>query len=664
MNTKIKEEYQKLVEEINKYDLYYYEYANPLISDYEFDQLYKKLEKLEQDYPELISPKSRTQRVGIKPIDDTETVTHDIKMLSLDNSYSINEIFEFINRLKKNTDKKFTLTFEPKIDGAAISLIYNNGNLEMAVTRGDGLTGENVTHNVKTIESLPKTINFKDRLVLRGEVYMKKSVFEKLNEERKELGLKQFANPRNTAAGTLKLKDSNITALRNLDIFIYGIAEGMQKNNHYDDLKFLKDMNFPVNLPKVTDKIDNFEEIQKIINSFLIERNNLDYEIDGVVIKVNEYNIRNEIGQTIKYPKWAIAYKFPAEQVVTTVKNVRFQIGRTGVLTPVADLEPVKVAGTIVSHATLHNLDEIERLGVMIGDKVFIEKSGEIIPKILSVVNKDNRNAQVKPIEIPTNCPSCNSKLLRVDSGVNLICPNKNCPAVLKAKIEHFVSRNALDIKGLGEKVIERFLQEGLINNIADIFKLKNKEEKIASLEGFGKTSARNIIEAIEKSKEKPFYRLLFALGIRHVGLKTSEILAEKFKNIENLKKATIEELEQIDEIGEIIAVSVYNSLRDDDLLKLISEMINFGYKFEIKEDNNKNHVLNGKTFVITGTLSKPRKEFEELIKQNGGKILSTVSKKLDFLLAGDNAGSKLKKAKELNIKIINEQEFYNMIRE
>ncbi len=656
---KLKEEYLKLVEEINKYDLYYYEYANPLISDYEFDVLYKKLEEFEKAHPELIVPNSRTQRVGLKPVGDLEQVKHDKKLLSLDNSYSLNELFDFIQRIMKNTDRKFSLVFEPKIDGAAISLIYLNGKLETAVTRGDGLVGENVTHNVKMIATLPEKIDFKERLVLRGEVYMRKSVFKKLNEERAKNDLSLFANPRNTAAGSLKLKDPNLSALRNLDIFIYGIAEGMRYDNHYDDLKYFKDLGFPINLPKIVENISNKNEIENAINYYRNLKNDIDYEIDGVVVKVNEYDVRKELGETVKYPRWAIAYKFPAEQVTTKVLNVRFQVGRTGVLTPVADLEPVHIAGSVVSHATLHNLDEIKRLDVKIGDKVFIEKSGEIIPKIISVI-KEARDGNEKDIEIPEKCPSCGEKLKFSDNNINLICENKNCPDRVKAMILHFASRDALDIKGLGKKIVSRFVDTGILKSINDLFRLK--KEDIENLEGFGKLSAENLIKSIENSKNKPFSRVLYALGIPNVGFKTAEVLANHFGSIENLISASEKELTDIHDIGEIVAKSIKDALNSEEYIKLIEEMKKFGYNFKKEDDENVSNILEG-TFLITGTLSKPRKEIEDIIVQNGGKILKAVSKNLDYLIVGEKPGSKLKKAKELDIKILSEEDFYRMLK-
>ncbi len=652
----IKKKYKELVDKINEYDYYYYALNSPLISDYEFDKLYEELVEIERQHPELISPESRTQRVGLKPLKSLNTVKHGSKMLSLDNSYNINELFNFIERIKKRYEGKFSLTLEPKIDGAAISLIYENGTLFNAATRGDGITGEDVTHNVKQISTLPKKIKHKDRLEIRSEVFLSKTNFKRLNGYLKKAGQPLFANPRNAAAGTLKLLDPYLSGLRGLDIFIYGVSAPI-KNTHYEDMKYLKELGFPVTKIILIEEV-NRENIQKYIDELLEKRHSFDYDIDGAVIKVNEYSIRDILGETVKYPRWAIAYKFPAEQAATEILNVRFQVGRTGVLTPVADLNPVKIAGSTVSHATLHNLDEIKRLDVKIGDRVFIEKSGDIIPKIISVI-KSARNGKEKDIEIPSKCPSCGNELKLSESGVNLICENLKCPDRLKASIAHFVSRDALDIKGFGKKIISRFVDLKILNSIKDIFHLK--KEEIEQLEGFGKLSAENLINSVKNSVNKPFHKVLYALGIPNIGLKTAEILAEKFGSIDNLSKATVEELTEIQDIGEIVAKSVIDTLKSKEYVELIEEMKKFGYKFETEKKENGGKKLKG-TFLITGTLSKPRKEIEEIIEKNGGKILKTVSKNLDYLIVGDKPGSKLEKAKSADVKILSEKEFFDLL--
>jgi DNA ligase (NAD+) len=591
----------------------------------------------------------------LKPLKNLKTIKHSNKMLSLDNSYNINELFNFIERIRKKYNKNFSLTLEPKIDGAAISLIYEDGKLLTAATRGDGIIGEDVTHNVLQIKSLPKNINYKEKLELRGEVYLSKTNFEKLNRYLKNAGQALFANPRNAAAGSLKLLDPYLSNLRELDIFIYGTAEPLNQT-HFEDINILKKIGFPVIPIKLISEVTK-NNIQEYIDELLEKRNNYDFNIDGAVIKVNEYDVRKILGETVKYPRWAIAYKFPAEQVTTKVISVRFQVGRTGVLTPVADLEPVQVAGSIVSHATLHNLDEIKRLGVKINDIVFIEKSGDIIPKIISVV-KSLRNGSEKDIEIPENCPSCGSKLIINENNVNLICNNKGCPDKIKASIAHFASRDALDIKGLGKKIISKFVDLRILTSIKDIFYLK--KEHIVKLEGFGEVSAEKLLNSIKNSTKKPFPRVLYALGIPNVGLKTAEILAENFGAMDKIIQATEEDLKAIKDIGDIVAKSIKDALKSDDYLELIYEMKKFGYKFEIEEKEKHENVLG--RFLITGSLSRPRSEIEEMIKAKGGIILKSVSKKLDYLVVGENPGSKLQKALKIGIKLIKEEELYKLL--
>ncbi|KAA0257036.1 NAD-dependent DNA ligase LigA [Deferribacter autotrophicus] len=657
MDEKLLQEYRKLVDEINYHDYRYYVLNDPVISDYEYDLLYKKLKEIEEKYPEIIAPDSPLQRVGYAPVDSIKSVAHEIKMFSLDNTYNEGELRDFINRIYKNIDKDVTFVVEPKIDGAAISLVYENGVLKAGVTRGDGVVGEDVTHNIKTIKTIPLRINYNEKLVVRGEVFLPRSEFEKINDERLKQGLEPFANPRNAAAGTLKLLDSRIAAMRGLDIYIYALDIGRKHNNHYEDLLYLKEIGFKVN--EHIKKVKSFDEIMEHIEYLGKLRDSLDYEIDGAVIKVNEYEIQRELGETIKYPRWAVAYKYPAEMKTTRLKDVVFQVGRTGIITPVAILEPVKISGSTVSRATLHNEDEIKRLDVKINDTVFVEKSGEIIPKIIKVV-KEKRTGQERDIIFPKNCPVCGGVVFK--ENAYYLCLNPDCPAKLKASIIHFASRDAMDIKGLGEKVVNKFVELGFLKSIGDIYTLDY--EKIATLEGFGKKSAENLRKGVEESKKRPFDRVLYALGIRHVGIKTARILAEHFKSIDNLMSAEIEDLIAIDEIGNVIAKSVYYTLRDEKSLNLINRLKNYGLKFSLDETKEKSKTLAGKKFVITGTLSKPRGDFVKLIEELGGEVSSSVSKKTDFLLVGENPGSKLDKAKSLGVKIINEDEFKKLVGE
>lgn len=652
------EEYLELVKEVTEHDKRYYVLNNPVISDYEYDKLYKKLKKAEEDHPDWIVDYSPTQRVGHKVESGLAVKSHEVRMLSLDNTYNKSELENFINRMQKDSNKDFTFALEPKIDGAAVSLTYEKGVLEEAITRGDGYQGEDVLHNIKTVKTVPLRINHKDRLVVRGEVFLSKDNFEDINKRREKDGLALFANPRNAAAGTMKLLNPEIASKRSLDIYIYALDVGRVNDNHYEDLKYLKSLGLKVN--HLIKHVSDQNEIFEYINSIEEERSKLDYEIDGVVIKVNEYNVRGDLGNTNKSPRWAVAYKYPAEHAKTKLLRVSFQVGRTGVVTPVGIFEPVKVAGSTVARATLHNEDEIKRLGIKIGDHVFIEKSGDVIPKVTSVI-KEERKGDEKYIEFPESCPVCGSSVLKDEEDAHYRCANPDCPARLKASIVHFASRNAMDIKGLGEKIVDRFVDIGFLESIADIYQLK--VEDIENLEGFGVKSTQNLIEAIKSSKSKPFQKVLFGLGLPNVGVRTAEILGKTFGNIEDMMKAKKEDFEEIEDIGPIIAEGLYKSLRNEKITNLIKRLKDYGLNFSYEEKKESN-VLDGKTFLITGSLSRPRKEFEELIKKNGGKMLSGVSGNLDYLVCGESPGSKLDKAKELSINIIGEEELKGLIGE
>jgi DNA ligase (NAD+) len=657
INEEIKKRYFNLIDEITKHDIAYYVKGEPLISDYEYDKLMEELKSIELKYPDIVVPYSPTKRVGYKIIGSINTIEHEVKMLSLENTYTYDEVRHFLDRVEKKCESKYTLALEPKIDGVAISLVYEKGLLQYGITRGDGFSGEDVTHNVRTIRSVPLKIDCSNHMLVRGEVYLKIKDFEKINMERSKENLPLFANPRNAAAGTLKLLDPKIAAKRNLNIFVYALDVGRVNNNHYQDLMFLKDLGFCINphIEKVDNKNDVFSYLDKLINL----RKNLEYAIDGAVIKINEYKLREMLGETEKFPRWAIAYKYPPEQRSTKLIDVIFQVGRTGKITPVAILEPVLISGSVVSKATLHNMDEIKRLGIKIGDYVFVEKAGEIIPKIVKVI-EESRTGEEKDIIIPEKCPICGVGVIKEEGDPYCWCINPECPARIKASILHFASRDAMDIKGLGDSIVDKLLESKKLKSIADIYDL-NKEDLI-SLERMGDKSAENLIRSIENSKTKPFHKVLYALGIKHIGIKYAQILSEHFGNIDNLMNATVEDFERIRDIGRVIAETLYKSFREQAIRNMIERLRKKGLHFAVEKAPNGGK-LKGLTFLITGTLSKPRQEIINLIEMNGGNVVNTVSKKVNYLIAGTEPGSKLKRAMDLNIQIINEEDLYNMIK-
>ncbi|MCM8809164.1 MAG: NAD-dependent DNA ligase LigA [Candidatus Omnitrophica bacterium] len=660
-NKSPKERIEELVKLIDYYNYMYYVENNPVISDYEYDQLYKELVELEEKYPEYKLPNSPTQRVGGQVLEGFRTVAHRIPMLSMDNTYSADELREFDDRVKRMADvKNIDYVVELKYDGVAVSLHYENGKFIFGVTRGDGFRGDDITENLKTVKTLPLTIKYNQPIEVRGEVYMRKDDFEKLNEERKEKGEVLFANPRNATAGSLKLLDPKIVAQRNLQIFIY---QGFLNNGlktHWEVLNFLKDIGFPISPYRKLCK--NIEQVIEYCNEWQEKRFSLPYNIDGMVIKVNSLDLQRTLGTTTKSPRWAVAYKFPPEQVSTVVKDVIVQVGRTGTLTPVAILEPVIVSGTTVSRATLHNFDEIKRLGVKIGDRVFVEKSGEIIPKVVKVI-PEARTGKEKDIPIPEFCPVCGSKVVKDVEEVAIRCPNIRCPAQVKERIIHFASRDAMDIEGLGEKWVNIFVDNGLLSDYGDIYYLKY--EDLINIERMGDKSVKNLLNAIEKSKTRPFANLIYALGIRHIGIHASEILADEFNSIDQLKDATIERLSSISEIGPIMAESIVEFFSNQENLKVIEKLKKAGVKMEKEKLEEKKDILSGLTFVITGTLENySRNEIQNYIKKLGGKVTDSVSKKTDYLICGKEPGSKLQKAQQLGVKIISEQEFEQLVKE
>ena len=650
-----KERISYLTDLLNKYNKAYYIDNNPIVSDVEYDTLYKELEQLEKDYPEFIQNNSPTKVVGAKET-LSKTINHEIPMYSLDNSYSMEDIEEFYERLYKMFGKDIELTVECKMDGAALSVTYDNGRLLQVVTRGDGKSGEDIT-NTAYISNLPKEISYKGKLILRGEVFMPKEVFKELNRTRGEMGQNLFANPRNAAAGSLKLLDFKQAQSRMLEMFVYNLAYCDENiSTHEEALNFCREIGLPVN--NIFFKCSNLNMVENALSEIENMRFSLPYDIDGAVIKVNNIDMQKEAGFTAKFPRWAIAYKYKAQQVSTILEDVIFQVGRTGAVTPVAVLHPVLISGSTVSRASLHNEDEIKRLNIMIGDTVFIEKGGEIIPKVVSV-QQSLRSDNAKEIIMPSNCPICNSPLEVIESDAKRRCVNTLCPALIQGSIIHFASRDAMDIKGLGEKVVEELFNAHLINNYADIYELK--AEQLEDREGWGKVSAENLIEAVNESKNIPFERVLFALGLRHVGIIAARLLAEHFKSMDRLMNATINDLENVKGIGKETAVSILKSLKDENMNQIITRLKDYGLQMEYVQSNT-GASLQGKSFLITGTLDKPRKYYEELILANGGSLLSGVSKNLDFLIAGEKAGSKLEKANKLGVKVISQDEFLSMI--
>lgn len=660
----IKKEVEKLRKEIHYHNYRYYVLNDPVISDYEYDQLVKRLEELERQYPELITPDSPTQRIGEEITGEFPTVEHRIPMLSLDNTYNEEEVRDFDRRVKKLLgDEPVEYVVELKIDGVAVSLRYENGKFVQGSTRGNGKIGDDITSNLKTIKTVPLVLLTDDpdlqNIEVRGEVYMPKHEFERMNREREEEGLPLFANPRNAAAGTLKLQDPKEVAKRGLDIFVHTVAEFPEKvKTHYEALQILKDIGFKVS-PYVK-LCKNIDEAIEYFNEWVDRRDSLPFEIDGMVLKVNSFDQQRRLGTTIKSPRYAIAYKFPARQATTRIKDIVLQVGRTGVVTPVAVLDPVHLSGTIVSRATLHNEDEIKRKDIRIGDWVIVEKGGEIIPKVVKVI-KDKRTGEEKEFRMPEKCPVCGGKLVREEGEVAWRCINVSCPAQIKRSIQHFASRNAMDIEGLGPSLIDQLVDKGLVKDYGDLYYLDPKE--VAKLERMGKKSTENLMRAIEKSKTRPLARLIFALGIRHVGIHAAGILAERFKSIDKLKEATFEELASIEGIGPIMAKSIVNFFREKKNLEVLEKLRRAGVKME--EEEKKEGVLAGKTFVFTGALSKySRHEAQEKVIALGGKVSSSVSRNTDYVVVGENPGSKYEKAKKLGIKIINEEEFLKMIGE
>ena len=652
-----------LREELNQHNYNYYVLDKPTISDFEFDQKLKQLQELETQYPEFFDENSPTQRVGGMITKNFETVQHEYRMYSLDNSYSIEDLQDWETRIQKVLgDVPLEYTCELKYDGASISISYENGRLVRAVTRGDGFQGDDVTNNIKTIKAVPIHLkgDFPKKFDIRGEIILPFAGFEKMNQELIEIGETPYSNPRNTASGSLKLQDSAEVAKRPLDCLLYFIiGNNLPFTTQFEGLQKAREWGFKV--PTQSKLAKNLNEVFEYINYWDKHRHDLPYETDGVVIKVNNLQHQEELGYTAKSPRWAMAYKFKAEQVTTKLNSISYQVGRTGAITPVANLEPVQLAGTIVKRASLHNADQIEKLDIRIGDEVFVEKGGEIIPKIIAVAKRGNQAAPTKYI---THCPECQTQLVRSEGEANHFCPNfYGCPPQIIGRIQHFITRKAMDIDGLGGETVALLFNAGLVTNYADLYELK--KEQIIPLERMAEKSAENLINGIEKSKSIPFERVLYALGIRYVGETVAKKLAKHYKSIDAIAQASIMDLILVDEIGDKIAQSVVQFFENQENIRIIDKLKQHGVQLESGDEATLiSEKLKGKTFVVSGVFEiYSRDELKKAIEDNGGKVGSSISAKTDFVIAGDNMGpAKLEKANQLKIAIISEVDFKNMV--
>lgn len=660
----VEKELEDLRAEIDRHNELYYRNSAPEISDFEFDKLLERLKSVEAQHPESITRDSPTQRIGGKA-ESLRPFEHSVPLMSLDNSYDLDDLRAFTERCEKLAEGRLLeYVVELKIDGLSVSLHYENGFLAAGATRGDGVHGDEVTPNVRTIKKIPLKLKIDavEHAEIRGEVFLARSQFQKINAELEMLGEKTFANPRNCASGTLRMLDSAIVASRRLDMFPYDVLRGNQKMfaTHWENFEWLASNGFHVNSHRAL--CENFGEISVFINNIESKRDSLDYEIDGVVVKVNSTALQQEFGSTTKAPRWAIAYKYPARQATTKLTDIQIQVGRTGALTPVAYLEPTPLAGTVVARASLHNEDEIKRLHIMIGDTVLIEKSGEIIPQVLQVI-ESKRDGTEKAYVFPDKCPKCSYPAIRPDGEVVRRCSNPDCPAKIKARILYFASRKAMDIEGLGEVLVETLVTNGTIRNVADLYSLKL--EDIANLERKAEKSATKLIEQIEASKTRGLQRLLYGIDIRHVGERYAKILANQFRDIDKLAEATVEDLDEIHEIGLTVAISVFEWFRNPQNLDLLKRLRTAGVKMAAdgRSAADLDERFVGKTFVLTGKLENfTRDDAARLIEQRGGRVSSSVSKNTDYVIAGDDAGSKLLKAESLGVAVIGESDFGSML--
>jgi len=664
MSEDVKKQVERLREEIRRHDYLYYVLNQPEIADSRYDKLFAHLKSLEEANPELVTADSPTQRVSGQPLAGFASIRHAVAMLSMDNTLSGEELMAFDERVAKGLGSgDYDYVVELKIDGLAISLRYEDGGLVSAATRGDGEVGDDVTSNVRTIKAIPLVLlpggTIPDVLEVRGEVYMPNKSFIELNRLRTDAGEPGFANPRNAAAGSLKLLDSRITAGRNLAFFAYATGQVSQPlaKDHWETLEHFKKLGLPVN-PHIK-RAANIQEVIKICQSWADRRDTLEYQIDGMVIKVNRFDQQDILGATGRAPRWCIAYKFPAEQAETVVESIDVQVGKSGILTPVANLTPVLLAGTTVKRASLHNFDELRRLGVREGDTVIIEKAGEIIPQVVEV-RTDKRAAHTTVFKVPVRCPNCGGAVKQDEEGVYIRCVSRDCLGQLKERLKYFSGRGQMDIENLGTSLIEQLIDTGLVKNFADLYKLRRMQ--LAGLERMAEKSAGNVIRAIEKSKTQPLWRLVAALGIRHIGGQSAQILAEHFGSLEAIMEADEETLAAIDQIGPTMAGSIYDYFRDSKNRAVIDELLAAGVS-PCGPETKRSDKLAGKTIVVTGALENlSRQQAEAAIRQAGGKAGSSVSKKTDFVLAGTDAGSKLKKAHSLGVKVINEKEFFQLI--
>lgn len=665
MSTTIQQRIEELKEQLNRWSHEYYVEDKPTATDAEYDKAYHELVALEVEHPELVTPDSPTQRVGGEVLDQFQKVTHTNPMLSLSNAFSKEDLEEFDARLRKLTNRAIEYVCELKIDGLSIALTYQNGQLVIGATRGDGTTGEDVTGNVRTIKSVPLSLKEPWNIEVRGECYMPKKSFVALNQSREEEGLEVFANPRNAAAGSLRQLDPKIAAKRNLSVFLYSSpsVEELNVSTQEELLEKMAEIGFVTNSERL--KCQTIDEVWNYIETIASKRPDLPYEIDGMVIKVNDFATQEEIGFTVKAPRWAIAYKFPAEEAQTVVRDIEWTVGRTGVVTPTAVMDPVQLAGTTVRRASLHNIDLIKERDIRLEDTVVIHKAGDIIPEVTRVI-LEKRPETSQPYEFPTTCPVCHEKLEHLEEEVAIRCLNPKCPAQLTEGLSHFVSRNAMNMSGIGPRVIKQLFEEGLVMDVADLYKLTL--DQLLALDKVQQKSAENILEAIEKSKENSLERLLTGLGIRHVGTKAAKELAQHFKTMTALQEASIEQLLEIDGLGDIIAYSVKTYFEQPSVQELIQELqdsgVNMTYLGVTKDDSAASgHVLSGKTVVLTGTLEQlTRQDAKEKLESLGAKVTGSVSKKTDVVIAGHSAGSKLTKANDLGIEVWSEQQFLDSL--
>ena len=659
-NNNVKEEIEKLRKEIEYHNKLYYEQDEPEISDYEYDKLTQRLKKLEKEHPELIVKSSPTQKIGGKTKNIFTQVVHDVQMQSLQDVFSLGEVEEFVDKVKEEYKDQTRFCVETKIDGLSVSLEYVDGVLVRGSTRGDGFVGEDVTQNIKMIKDIPQRLSSNDTIEVRGEVYLPRKEFEKINEELIANNKQQLSNPRNAAAGTLRQLDSELVKKRNLSIFVFNVQKGKSFSSHYESLDYLNKLG--IKTIAVRYLCSTKEEVINAIKKIGNMRDELEYDIDGAVVKVDNLLIRQEMGQTVKVPKWAVAYKYPPEQKETKVLDIALQVGRTGQVTPVVILEPVRVAGSIISKTTLHNFDFMREKDIRIGDTVIIQKAGDVIPEVDRVL-KEKRDGTQKEFEIPKVCPVCGEELEKEESEVALRCTNSECPAQIYRSITHFVSRDCMDISGMGEAIVDALIDKKLLKDVADIYSLKF--EDFMSLEGFKEKSSQNLVDAVEKSKSNSLDKLLFGLGIRHIGKRAAKILSENFDDIYKVKEASVEQLNSLEDFGNIMAESVYEFFRKPQTNIIIEKLDKAGVNLKGNKKQKKSEILLGKTVCVTGSFDNySRNDIVSMIEENSGKASSSVSKKTSFLIAGESAGSKLNKANELGIEVLSIDDFIKIIEE